>query len=895
MRRLGALLTSARNGAGGAVAILGEPGIGKTELLNSVAMDAAGVQVLRTDGYQAESTIPYAALQRLGLHLSSHLEALSPRHQQALRVAWGVDDGPPPDRFLVGMATLSLLAAAGAERPIFCMVDDAHWLDPESLAVLAFVARRLQAESTGLVLASRESPETDMQFAGIDRMVLSGLDKLAAVALLRRSAPDIVDPVVATHIVEATGGNPLALVDLAKELDIRRHADPSVQDLIPVGRRLETHYLREIRATDTSVQYWLAIAAAAASPDLRLIALAAEAEGLPAGCPAEASRAGLVSVGETVQFRHPLVRSVVYAATPGDQRRRIHTELARASAALGSDDLAAWHSAEATTGLDDDVADRLDRSASRASRRGGRLSAARLLARAAELTASGSFRNGRLLSAAEAAEDAGAAQLALQYLDRVDPGHLDSVQQGRLTRVRSSLALFLADPDLLVHAASETLRAASHFRGLDPDSEQRALLQAFEIMLVSEGRTEGTTLTDMGNRLRDGAGTGFRGDLLRGLAALILLPFDEAAPVMRTALDTLSALDDEDLIECGVIGIVFAAALFDVESAKRYLAQLTVATRDRGAMRVLDSALWVRSLFEIYCGNPSAAGVFVDQVRELRRASGYDAENVVNMSYLVWTGLPTEQVEAISDMIGRTGFGGVESAAQLALAIREIAEGNYLDAHHRLKPWVAQPFLQVTDHMLADYLEAAARSGHHEDARAAGERITYLAEATGAPWIVGLDARCRALLAGNADAESYFRRAIEHLAMVDVPGELGRAHLLYGEWLRRQKRRRDAREQLRSAIEIFERVDARAFRDRAQAELSATGEKPGEHAVVGGVEMSPQEAAVARMAAEGSTNAEIAATLFISTNTVDYHLRKVFGKLGVSSRRQLAERFATPR
>ncbi|MDG4666505.1 LuxR C-terminal-related transcriptional regulator [Mycobacterium sp. 236(2023)] len=893
-RRLNALLAGARNGSGGAVAVLGEPGIGKTEMLNALAADAVGLEVLRVDGYEAESNIPYAALQRMGLLLTGHLDVLSPRHRQALRVAWGVDDGPPPDRFQVGMATLSLFAAAGVAKPTLCMVDDAHWLDPESFAVLTFVARRLTAESTGLVLASRESSDDDAHFAGIDRLVLKGLDKMSAVELLRCCAPEIVDPLVATHIVEATGGNPLALVDLAHELDIRRHADPSAQDLIPVGRRLETHYLREIRCVDEEVQRWLAIAAAAASPDIRLITVAADAEGLPAGCPAEASRAGFVSFGETVHFRHPLVRSVVYSATPGEQRRKIHAGLAAAAAALGLHDLQAWHSAEATAGLDDNVADALERSAARASRRGGRLSAARLLSRAAELTASGSMRNGRLLSAAEAASEAGAAHLASQYLDRVHAAHLDDVQRGRLTRVRSSLALFLADPDMLVRAASETLNAAACFHGADADSEQRALLQAFEIMLVSENLTEGTDLPEMGRRLKAGAGEGFRGDLLRGISALILQPFDDAVPVMRTALDTLFGLGEGDLIECGFIGFVFTTALFDVTASERFLDRLATAARDRGALRVLDSVLWVRSLFEIDRGNPSAAGTFVSQVRELRRASGYDAENVVNVSFLVWTGLPTDQVEAISDIIGSTGFGGVQSAAQLALAIREIAEGRYNDAYERLKHLVAQPFLQVTDHMLADYVEAALRSDHLDDAHAAGTRLSLLAEATGEPWIVGLDARCRALLADDAHAEDHFVRAIEHLGKVDVPGDLGRGHLLYGEWLRRRKRRRDARAQLRRAAEIFDRVDAPAFRGRARGELAATGERPHERAVVGGVELSPQEVAVARLAADGATNAEIAATLFISTNTVDYHLRKVFGKLGVSSRRQLAERFAPP-
>lgn len=849
--------------------------------------------MLRIDGYEAEASIPYAALQRMGLLLGEHVSALSPLHQQALRVAWGTADGPPPDRFLVGMATLLLLAEAGSHHPVICAVDDAHWLDSESLAVFAFVARRLQAESTSLILASRPTDDHDVTFAGIDRIPLAGLDKSSAVALLRHTAPEIVDPVVATHIVDATGGNPLALIDLAHELDVRRHADPSVLDVIPVGRRLETHYLRLIRATAPDVQRWLALAAAAGG-DVRLITLGAADQQLPADCPSEASQAGLVSCGRSVEFRHPLVRSVVYSAMQPGDRRRIHGALARAAGALGLVDLEVTHSAAATVGWDDDVAAALEASAERARRRGGRLSAARLLARAAELTQAHAARNGRLLAAAEAAGDAGAAQLALQYLDGVDLDHLDTVQQGRLTAVRASLALFVADP-VMVRSAAEMVKAADCFADHEPDSEQRALFAAFEMMLVSEGLTEGLTIDELGHRLDSATGSENPSVVRKGLAALALLPFEQAVPPMRAALNALFDFDEDELIDCGFIGIVFSTALFDVEASQRFLSKLTIAARDRGALRVLDSVLWVRSLFELDRGNPAAAGAFVEQVRELRRASGYDAENVINVAYLVWTDLETDQAEALADIIGSAGFGGVRTAAHVALATREIAAGRYEDAYNRLTPLVEQRFLQVADHMMADYVEAALRSGERTAACEAAERIALIAASAGSPWIRGLDHRSRALLAGGADAEVHFQEAISALRAVDVPCDLGRAHLLYGEWLRRRKRRRDARQHLRAAVELFEGVGATDFCNRATDELAATGEKLTSRAVVAGVEMSPREATVARMAADGSTNAEIAAMLFISSNTVDYHLRKVFSKLNVSSRRQLAERFGSPR
>jgi DNA-binding CsgD family transcriptional regulator len=360
---------------------------------------------------------------------------------------------------------------------------------------------------------------------------------------------------------------------------------------------------------------------------------------------------------------------------------------------------------------------------------------------------------------------------------------------------------------------------------------------------------------------------------------------------MRAALDVLFGLPDDDLPAFGFAGFVFTTALFDADGSDRLLRRLAQIARDAGALRVLDTVLWVQSLFELDRGNPAAGGRYVEQVRDLRRAIGYDAENVVNVSYLAWTGMPGDQVELVANATRAMGFGGVYTAAQTALGVRDIAEGRYRDALDRFRPMIATPFLQVTYHQLADYVEAAIRSGQPDDAAPAARDIAAMAAASGTPWLSGLDHRCRALLAVDADAESHYLQAIELLGNADVPGDFARAHLLYGEWLRRMKRRRDARTQLRTAVEIFDRIEAPAFAQRARTELAATGERISERQIVAGVEMSPREAAVAQMAAAGNTNAEIGAALFISVNTVDYHLRKVFSKLGVSSRRQLAERF----
>lgn len=891
-----ALVTRARNGVSGALVVRGDPGIGKTALLDAATSGISGATVIRSDGYEAELSMPFAALQRVGRALHAHVGALPARQQQALRVAWGDADGPAPDRFQVGLGMLALFAEAGGARPIVCVIDDAHWLDTESRDVLAFVARRLQAESAVLLFGARDTDESATALAGIPSIRLDGLDSTSAVRLLTTTAPEVVDPHAATQIAEAAGGNPLALIDLARDLSARRLSEFSLSTApIPIGRQLEEHYLRRVRDMSVDVQTWLLLAAAEPTGHGELIAAAAADLGLPADCGPAAERAGLVTIDSRIVFRHPLVRSAVYGAATGEPRRAVQSALARQAARLQLTELEAWHAAEASSSTDPEVADRLEAVAETARRRGGLASRANLLARSADLTAAGTLRNARLLSAAEIASEVGAAQLSGQLLDRLDEAWLDGSQRGRIIMVRSMLSMFVADPDGTVRAPADMLRAAAEFHGSAPEREQRALLRAFELSLATELLMQGTNLPELGHRLAAGAtlADGLPGVILAALSAHILAPYAEAVPLMRTAMDRLLDLGDTDLPEYGFVGIAIAVALFDSAAGVAYLSRLARIASESGALRDLDVALWVRSLFEIGRGDPAESGIHVEQVREIRRAIGYDAENVVNVAHLTWTGLPRDDVEMIAEATRALGFGGVEHAAKAALATRDIADGRYADAHGRLTAMLATPFLHPSYLQLPDVVEAAVRSDHTADAGIAADRISAMAAASGTPWIRGLDQRCRALLAPTDTAEAHYLSAIALLTDADTPADLGRAHLLYGEWLRRRRRRRDARTQLHTAIELFDRIEAPSFALRARNELAATGEKARERQTWGGVEMSPQEAAVARMAATGRTNAEIAAAMFISANTVDYHLRKVFGKLGVSSRRQLSERFGS--
>ena len=891
-RVLAELITGARNGVSSALLIRGEPGIGKTALLHDLAGRVRGVELIRLDGFEAEASIPYAGVQRLMSPLHRHLDSVPERQRQALLVATGSHQGPAPDRFLVGLGLLGLLAEAGDAKPVVWLIDDAHWLDSESLDVLAFVARRLKAESVAVVLALRDDHHLEAQLAGIPSLRLTGLDQSSAVVLLNASLAPGLDPLVAARIARSTGGNPLALLDLAEELSIKQLTESSLaEEPLPIGHHLEAYYVRQVRQTTPDAQAWLLVAAADSTGHLDLIRRATVRLGVTEQAADQAEEARLVELGSAVTFRHPLVRAAVYNAASGTERRRTHSALSDAAAELDLVELGAWHAAQAEIGPAPAVADRLEDVADRARRRGGFASRAKVLARAAELTPTGPLRNNRLVEAAEAALVAGAAQVGLELIEAVDEQTLDRRHRCRLIAVRAAFALFTPDPAQLVWGTARALEGAALVHGVDPALEQTMLVRAFEYLLPSERLTAGVTQPELGRRLRAGAevADGPRALILRGLSAHILLPYGEAVPVMRAAVDTVLGLEDDELLLLGSVSVALTTALWDLGARETCLLRVADAARDAGALQLLDSALWTLSLAELTGGTPRRAGQYVEQVRELRRAIGYEAEHVVNAAYLAWIGAPRAQVEALAEAMGAAGFGGIQSSAVAALAVLDLAEGHYRDAHARLKPLIDEPFLQVTPLQYPDFVEAAVRGGHPAEAHGPVEILEARADANGSAWTLGLAARSRALITPDPAAEASYREAIDTLGSAGSAVDLARAELLYGEWLRRRRRRREARPYLRRALESFEAGGAAPFAQRARAELEATGE-PVDVEAIPGFDLTTQEATVARLAAQGRTNAEIGSTLFISVNTVDYHLRKVFQKLGISSRRQLAER-----
>nr|WP_279587844.1 LuxR family transcriptional regulator [Microbacterium ulmi] len=889
---LRALVASARNGASGAVLIDGDPGVGKTTLMDAVLDRLTAVRILRIVGYEVEAALPYAALQRLCRPLAPYVNELAPIQREALRVATGLAEGPAPERALVGLGILSLLARAGDDEPLVCVVDDAQHLDGESLDVLGFVARRLSAESVAMLFAAREDEAVARSLAGVPRLELAGLDAESAAAVLRDAVDGEIDPGVVADFVSFTDGNPLALRELGAQWSIEELTAVSIaHSPVPLGRRLEAHYSARVATLSHDARRWVLVAAAEATGDAAVVRAAAARLGLPPTASGEVEALHLVEIQGTVRFRHPLVRSAVYNGATDADRRAAHAALCIETSARGRREFAAWHAAAACGGPDAGVAAELAAVADLAGARGGFASRARLLARAAALSPEPTLRAERFVSAAEAAIAAGAGVLSRQLLARADRAALDPVGRGRLLVVEAMCAVYLADPLTVRDGLAALLCAADAFHGLAPDREQKALLIALNSSMTVEDRAIGADLEQLAIRMRAASDVESPcAVVLRATSAFALEEYEVAVPLLRTAVAMLDAMDDDDLLEVSALAVSPCIALWDCDAASRLLTRTVRAGTERGALREVDSALWVLSAVELSRVNPRRAGEHLAQAEELRRALGYADEQTVNAAYLAWQGGPRAVVEQIVHAMSESGYGGVVRMAVGALGIREIAEGEYHSAFDRLAGLIRRPYLQASHHHLAELVEAAVRSDNRAAARAAAATIDRYAAASGTTWVTGLAERCAALLADDADAERHFLASIETLDTHSHRGDCARSRLVYGEWLRRVRRRADARVQLVAARDVFTEVGADAFAERARRELTAAGAKPDESAAVVGP-LTSQETAVARLAAQGATNADIGSALFISSNTVDYHLRKVFRKLGVTSRRQLAEHF----
>jgi DNA-binding CsgD family transcriptional regulator len=885
------LLSNVRGGQSGVLVIRGEAGIGKTALLRHAARQAAGFRVAQVTGIQAEMELPFAGLHQLCSPLLTQIDALPQPQAAAVRVAFGLASGPPPDPFLVALAVLTLLSAAAEERPLLCLVDDWLWLDGASGRSLAFVARRVLAERVALIFAVRE-PARRPELDGLPDLVLEGLDDASARELLARAVPGRIDERVERRILVETRGNPLALLELPRGLTAVQlaggFAPPAGGD---VSGQLEDHYLDRIRALPASARRLLLLAAADPSGDAALFWAAAGILGIDAAALAPAQEAQLIAVDTRVRFRHPLVRSSVYRAASEDDRRAAHDALAKASDPALDADRRAWHRALAADGPDEDVAAELERSAGRAQMRGGIAATAAFLERAMRLTVDPAARAARALAAAGAEHQAGAPEAALAILAGVEAMVLDPLQQAQVEMLRAGIAFTTSRGN---DAPALLLSAAKQLEPLDATLARDTYLQALMACQLA-GRFAPGAMLEVGRAARAAPPSPSpRGAdlLLDGFALLITEGSAAAAPVLREALDTFLRGDDSGF-RWLFLAEMAAIELWDYDSWRELTTREVQMVRDAGALTVLTTALSVYIYVRIFGGQLALAASMIDEQRIVTEASGGQMAPHAALILTAWQGRESE----LAALIARTekevvprGEGIGLSAAQWVNALLHNALGQHKEALASAQALMdpPRPFDQAIGWALPELIEGAVRCNQPDVARAALDQFAEMTRAVGSDWGLGLESRCRALVSDDLVAEPLYLDAIERLGRTRVRGEHARAQLLYGEWLHGQDRRTEAREQLRVAHQAFADMGMAAFAQRARRELVATGARALARAEHAHDELTPQERHIAQLARAGLSNPEIGTRLFLSPRTVEWHLRKVFNKLRISSRRELA-------
>ncbi|MEV5967048.1 AAA family ATPase [Kribbella sp. NPDC051952] len=885
---LAGLVTSARTGRSEVLVVRGEPGVGKSALLDQLAADNDSCAVTRVAGIESEKELAYAGLHQLCLPFLEGLERLARPQHDALCTAFGLLAGPVPDRFLVGLAVLNLLSDAAAKRPVICIVDDAHWLDQVSAQVLAFVARRLAAESVVMIFSVRSG--VDHEFTGLTELEIHGLDEADARALLESVLPGPIDPRIRDRIVAETQGNPLALLELPRAWSPTELVDGFSHG--PLVNRIEEGFVRRIAELTPDTRMLLLTAAAEPLGDATLLWRAAEKLGLGADPAAGAIESGLITFGQHVRFRHPLVRSAAYRMASLHERQAVHQALADVTDPELSPDRRAWHRAQATARPDEDVATELENSALRAQSRGGLIAAAEFLERAAQLTPDPARRAERTLAAAAAKRGSGALDEALRLLNAAAAGPPDTVRTAEIDRLRGQVAF---DQGRARDAARLLLGAARELDSQAPERARVTYLEAMSAAIWASGPEVPGILTLAAAAAPPPVDSDPPADLLlQALALRITSGYPAAAAKLTTALDRARS----GTVGTGDVGSwlwlagnraagIIAIEVWDVEAGLELAARQDRMARETGALLQLQYALNFRANLECLTGDLTAVAGLIEEDRQIAVATGNPRLGYAAMMLAAFRGDEESATRLIETTVRQSTAqeqGRMGVFATLASAVLNNGLGRYDAARDAALRVFDQDVIGYGVLVAAELAEAASRTGDTKHVESALAWLNERTAATPTEWGHGLRTRVQALQDGDED---IYRASIEHLSQTPLRVEIARAHLLYGEWLRREGRRVDAREQLRTAHEQLAAMGVEAFAERARHELLATGETVRKRRPDTSNDLTAQEAQIAGLARDGLTNPEIAAQLFISPRTVEWHLRKIFSKLGVTSRRQL--------
>jgi DNA-binding CsgD family transcriptional regulator/tetratricopeptide (TPR) repeat protein len=871
----------------------GESGVGKTALLDYVLERASGCRIARAAGVESEMELPFAGLQQLCQPMLDRLEHLPEPQRDALRLAFGLAGGPVPDRFLVGLAVLSLLSYVAEERPLVCLIDDAQWLDRASVQSLAFVARRLMAEPVALVFGLRE-PSEERELVGLPALVVQGLDRHDSRRLLEWAVPGRLHEQVRDRIVVETGGNPLALLELPRGLTPAELAGGFTSaEASPISGRIEQTFLRRLQSLPDETQRLLLIAAAEPDGDPMLLWRAARELDIPDSAAAPAEDAGLLRIGARVSFRHPLVRSAMYGVANVEERRRVHRALADATDRELDPDRRAWHRAQGASSPDEEVAAELERSADRAQGRGGLAAAAAFLERAVELTPDHSERARRAVAAGQAKMASGAPDEALALLSIADRGPLDELHRAHIDLVRAQVAFAVNRgrdaPPLL-------LKAAKRLEPLDAKVCRDTYLEAIFAALFAGrlGDAGGVREAALAARSAPPAPYPPRAAdlLLDGYALTITDGYAVGAPILQRAVRAFLGehTTADEVLRYAFLASYAAQATWDEEGYRALPTRQIQLGRGAGALSVLPLTITMRIGAHLHAGELATSASLLGELHDVTEATGAEIPPYAALALAVWKGREAEAaalMEASMQAVIARGEGIGVTFIEWLTAVLYNGLGRYPEAFAAATRANDYPEELQSPLWLHELVEAAVRSGRLEEAAVALEELSRMTAIIGTEWALGIEARSRALLSDGDEAARLYRKAIDHLVQTEARVELARAHLLYGEWLRRQNLRVEAREQLRASHGMLVAIGAAAFAARAAGELAATGESVRRYAVQTSGELTPQEAQVARLARDGLSNPEIGARLFISPRTVQYHLRKVFAKLGITSRTQL--------